>query len=79
MTCASLESGYGGCKGAVDCGACCSKSCHCVDLEEKKSECVCGKKNLNRSIIIIEFENFTNSYLLFLLIILLLLILVMLW
>ena len=46
MTCASLESSYGGCKGAADCGACCSKSCHCIDLEEEKSECVCGNKTL---------------------------------
>ena len=46
MTFASLESGYGGCKGAADCGACCSESCHCIDLEEEKSG-VFVVKNLN--------------------------------
>lgn len=44
MSCADLMSGYGGCTKAADCTQCCSKECHCRDLEESKSECVCGAK-----------------------------------
>lgn len=43
MTCAQLQSGYGGCIKAADCTNCCSKQCHCKDLIEDKSECLCGK------------------------------------
>ena len=43
LTCADLKEDYGGCQGTSNCNSvCCSKKCHCVDLEEEKSECVCG-------------------------------------
>ena len=42
MTCAELQSGYGGCPHTADCTGCCSKKCHCQDLIEDKSECLCG-------------------------------------
>lgn len=43
MTCADLKISYGGCVNSTDCNSCCTKSCHCKDLEEEKSECLCGK------------------------------------
>ena len=43
LTCADLKKAYGGCQGTSNCiSVCCSKLCHCVDLEEEKSECSCG-------------------------------------
>ena len=42
MTCSELQSGYGGCPHTADCNGCCSKKCHCQDLIEDKSECLCG-------------------------------------
>lgn len=39
MDCKSFNREYGGCG---NCSNCCSKTCHCRDLIEDKSECVCG-------------------------------------
>ena len=43
LTCAEYKHDYGGC----DCQSCCSNLCHCQDLEEGKSECVCGKTSVH--------------------------------
>ena len=45
MTCTEFDRDYGGCKSLSACTQCCSKTCHCRDLEEEKSECVCGGTN----------------------------------
>ena len=44
LTCADFQRDYGGCEGRSGdgCKTCCSGKCHCVDLVEDKSECVCG-------------------------------------
>ena len=44
LTCAEWQRDYGGCKGTSGhgCDICCSGKCHCIDLEEDKSECACG-------------------------------------
>ena len=47
MTCASYDRDYGGCEKTDGCQDCCSKACHCRDLIEDKSECVCGKKDMS--------------------------------
>ena len=39
LPCAEFDRDYGGCG---DCSNCCSHKCHCQDLIEDKSECVCG-------------------------------------
>ena len=42
MSCADMKQGYDGCLDVYCCEECCSKRCHCVDLEEEKCECVSG-------------------------------------
>lgn len=51
LTCADLKQGYGGCEGTSDCQACCSKVCHCKDVDEGKSECACGKTSMRNSLL----------------------------
>jgi len=46
MTCAELKQDYGGCEGTSDCQSCCSKLCHCRNVDEGKSECLCGKSSV---------------------------------
>lgn len=45
MTCAAFKADYGGCNSTGTCNTCCSKTCHCRDLIEDKSECVCGMQD----------------------------------
>lgn len=42
VPCVDLNRDYGGCG---NCSNCCSHACHCKDLMEDKSECLCGKKD----------------------------------
>ena len=44
LTCADYKAQYGGCNSTGSCNDCCSKACHCRDLIEDKSECLCGAK-----------------------------------